>query len=433
MQLLADWLAVGTSCAVVGMAGCGKSNLLGFLSYKSRSLSPYLGDLADKIALIPVDLNSLPTFDLATFFRVILRSFYELRDRFGKETGALVQKLFFDNRATSDPFLSQTALRELLFHFQANEQRVVLVMDRFDRFADQSPASMTDTLRNFRDSFKDTLCYVVGMRQAPKYLLNPDVLGELYEILDLHVCWVGPMGQEDAHRVISEELRIAETSLDTNLVKQIYDLTGGYPSLLKAVCQRYLDGSEQKEGWYSQLQQDQNVRYRLAEIWQGFTQQEQVMLYSLAQGESCSPEELALLIAKGLLVENHGRRVISADLLHHYAAEMGQFSRGMLWEDAETGVLYQGIRPLKELSPTENALLAFFIRHPYKKHTYTDIMEAVWTDEDVGGVSNQALAKQISNLRRHVEPDSPQPLYIVTWRGKPEGGYQFFPEGSPGQ
>lgn len=433
MQIVAEWLVNGVSCAVVGMAGCGKSNFLGYLSQKPQVLWPYLGELAHKIVCVPVDLNGLPSPDLATFFRVVLRSFYEMRSRLSEEAAVLVQQQFLENKAATDPFLPQTALRELLLHFEAKEQRVVLVIDRFDRFADQASPDMADTLRNLRDSFKDTLCYVVGMRQAPKYLLNPEMLGELYEILDLHICWLGPMVLEDARRVIAEELRISEADLDNDLVAQIYSLTGGYPSLLKSVCQRYADSSpERADGWEQRLGADENIRYRLDEIWQGLTQQEQVLLYSLAQGEACPESELTSLVTKGLLIGEEGRWEIGASLLRDYAAERGRFSRGLLWEDEAKGVLYQGTRPLDHLPPLEAALLTFFVRYPYKRHTYTKIIEAVWADEaNVAGVTNEALAKQISNLRKRIEPNATDPIYIINFRSKPEGGYVFYPEGKP--
>jgi hypothetical protein len=355
-----------------------------------------------------------------------------MRDRLSVDMQKLVVQQYLENRAATDPLLPQSALRELLQHIQAREQRIVLVIDRFDRFTEGAPTGMTDTLRNFRDSFKDALCYVVGMRQAPKYVLNPDVLGEMYEILDLHICWIGPMEREDARRVISEELFIPEASLDEKVVENVYNrLTGGYPSLLKAVCQRYLDSSDIPPHWGDSLLQDKNVRYRLAEIWQGFTQQEQVILYTLAQGDNCSQADAASLLAKGLIIDRDGYYAIGSTLLRDYSAEVGQFSRGALWEDTETGVLYQGIRSLEDLSPTETALLTFFIQNPYKKHTYTEIIEAVWTEDHPEGVSTETLAQHISGLRKQIEPHPSIPTYIINLRGRPEGYYQCFPEGKP--
>ncbi|MCA9945032.1 MAG: winged helix-turn-helix domain-containing protein [Anaerolineales bacterium] len=438
MVLVAPWLANGASCAVIGMAGCGKSNFLGFLSRTPHALAPYLGELAEKIIPIPVDLNSLPTNTLDTFFRLLLRSFFEMKHQFDEETQALISQQYLENHAATDPFLPQSGLRTLLFHFEAREMRIVLVMDRFDRFTERAVPGMTDTLRSLRDSFKDSLCFVVGMRQAPKYLLNPETLGELYEILDLHICWVGPMALADSQRVIAEELLIAEEKLEPDLVKQIYALTGGYPSLLKAVCQRYVDDGFALEQWQTLLT-NENVTYRLAEIWQGLTQQEQMILFSLASGEACTSAELRTLQMKGLLLQDGDSWRIGSTLLQGYVTAVGKLSRGMIWEEDETGVLYQGKRPLDNLPPTEAALLTFFIRNPYKRHTYTEIITAVWTEEEnIEGVTDQALAKQVSNLRkrkiapdRSLEPNPAKPIYIINYRAKPEGGYQFFPEGKP--
>lgn len=433
IELLSKWLANGTSCAVVGMAGCGKSNLLGFLSQTPRALSPYLGELAEKIIPLPVDLNSLPANTLDTFFRLLLRSFFETRHRFDEETQALISQHYLENRSATDPFLPQSGLRQLLFHFEAREMRVVLVMDRFDRFTKQAVPGMTDTLRSLRDSFKDSFCIVVGMRQEPKYVLNPETLAELYEILDLHICWVGPMGLADSRRVMAEELLIPEDKLESELITQIYALTGGYPSLLKAVCQRYADGMFTPEQWQTLLVDD-NVAHRLAEIWQGFTQQEQMVLFSLASGEACSPVELRSLQAKELLQPDGDTWQLKAALLSAYAGTVGKLSRGLIWEDEETGMLFQGKRPLDNLPPTEAALLTFFVGNPYKRHTYGEIITAVWTEtESLDGVATEALAKQISNLRKRVEPNPAKPIYIINFRGKPEGGYQFFPEGKPNE
>ena len=45
---------------------------------------------------------------------------------------------------------------------------------------------------------------------------------------------------------------------------------------------------------------------------------------------------------------------------------------------------------------------------------------------------DDALYQVVKELRRKIEPDPAAPRYLVTWRGKPEGGYQLFPEGRPG-
>jgi hypothetical protein len=138
MEILARWILAGASGSVVGLAGCGRSNLLGFLCDRPEVLMSYLALLTSKsksrpVALIPVDLNNLPTDDPATLYRVILRAFYWVCDSFEEKLRERTRTLHLENRATQDPFLAQSALHEALFAFQAEGIQVVLVLNNFDR------------------------------------------------------------------------------------------------------------------------------------------------------------------------------------------------------------------------------------------------------------------------------------------------------------
>ena len=60
MTVLARWVQAAESGSVIGLAGAGKSNLLGFLCHRPQVLRSYLPDGIPPIALIGVDLNNLP-------------------------------------------------------------------------------------------------------------------------------------------------------------------------------------------------------------------------------------------------------------------------------------------------------------------------------------------------------------------------------------
>ena len=81
IKQLAGWIQAGESGSIIGLPGAGKSNLLGFLSHRPDVLEQYLPNTQSKLVLVWVDLNNMPDSDLATFFRVVLRSFYEARTR----------------------------------------------------------------------------------------------------------------------------------------------------------------------------------------------------------------------------------------------------------------------------------------------------------------------------------------------------------------
>jgi DNA-binding winged helix-turn-helix (wHTH) protein len=448
MRMLASWISAGQSGSVVGLAGAGKSNLLGFLCHRPEALQSYLSPEAISVALVPVDLNNLPSNTLATFYRVILRAFFEIRDRFDQMSQRTATELYQENRATRDPFLAQSALRELLLQFQAQQIRVVLVMDRFDKFGQTATPQMLDTLRGLRDSFKGTLCYIVGMRQEMIYLFDPSALGEMYEILDTHVCWVGPMNETDARRLIVEETYTASTKPSETEVVHLLALTGGYPAILKASCHWWVSSPDRPAAseWKNVLLEERSIRARLEEIWTGLTQEEgralsEVQTRCIRDGtiaargrdlEERHRHALRDLVDKGFCRRMDGGWRIFSDLFATYVAEVGGKSSGKLWLDETTDELYHGQTPLRDLSPLEREVLRFLVEHPRTRHTKTNLIISTWPDElRRQGVTDDSLYQVIRELRKRIEPNPAKPCYIVTWRGRPEGGYQFFPEGRP--
>jgi hypothetical protein len=459
MKRLARWILTNTSGSVVGFAGVGKSNLLSFLCNRPDALQEYVPQLDRQVAPIAVDLNNLPANNLATLYRFILRSFFEAREQFDAPMQAKIAELYAEHRTNRDPFLSQSALRELLLLFQASQIRIILVLDRFDKFCRRASPQMTDTLRGLRDSFKETLSFIVGMRQEVVYLSDPTVLGELYEILDTHVCWVGPMDEVDARKLILEETRLASRPPSEADISDLLALTGSYPSLLKAASHWWLTLQHRPAGSLAEaILGERSIQNRLKEIWTGLSQEEQMVLSEVQRsiirsgvGKAKDKRKregtqrafknmmkqhrrtLTRLESKGIGRQTETGWQLASGLLEAYVATVGGSSRGRIWLDQSANVIFQDQTPLETLSPLEHSLLRFLVSHPRIRHTYTELIEAAWP-EDVyrEGVTTEALYQVVRGLRRQIEPTPSQPRYVVNWRGRPEGGYQCFPEGRPG-
>jgi hypothetical protein len=448
MEIIAGWLAAGKSGSIIGPAGIGKSNLLGFLCHRPDALQAYLPAGTPPIALVLVDLNDLTSDDPATFYRLILRSFYETNSRLDPSLAQVVTAAYAETRHVSDPFLVQTALRHLLFRFREagpGFAGVALVFDHFDHFCQKENRALTDSLRALRDTFKGLISYLVGMRQEISYLADPSLLGELYEILDSDICRVRPLSAGDARYLARRELGPA----DEEVVRRLITLSGGYPALLKAACNWWSKANAQPAGdWCDQLLAQAPIGRRLEELWLGLSQEEQLALARLPNGppgrkQPASPRAadqrpelyqpaFKLLAEKGLLQKNGEHWRIFSDLLAGYVASMAGRGWGKIWLDPPTGHVYQGQTVRDNLSPLEHSLLTFLISQPRSRHSYTAVIAAVWPAEVAKqGVSNEALFQVVAGLRRKIEPDPARPCYLVNWRGAPEGGYQFFPEGRP--
>lgn len=448
MTQIARWIGTRSSGSLAGLPGSGKSNLLGYLCHRPDALSSYLPHLNGTLALIPVDLNNLPANNLSTFYRVILRAFYEASDQLDPPLRDMVASVYLEHRASRDPFLSQSGVRQLLRQFQGQDMRVVLVFDRFDKFCRSASPLMTDTLRGLRDSFKATLSYIVGMRQELIYLPEPQALGELYELLDIHVCWLGPLREEDGRHLLASVTAGAAAPPSEQEIARLLRLSGSHPALLSAACNWRLANPDHGGDWTEPLLANPAAGRRLEEIWNALSQEEQktvsdIRLLTSPDSQKSSPsllqehrQILDRLESKGVGRwrgrERHSGWDLNSPLLGAFVDQVGGRSRGRLWFDLESRLAFQGSSPLQKLPPLENALLKFLITHPYSRHTYTELIEAAWPEEvHKEGVTTEALYQVVRGLRRQIEPEPSKPHYVVNWRGKPEGGYQCFPEGRP--
>ncbi len=450
MKKLARWIWNGESGSVVGLSGCGRSNLLAFVCRRPEVLQSYLPFEREPIALVAVDLYNLPAKTAVTLYRVILRSFFWTRNRFSSTLNEAVTALYQEYKTTRDPFIAQSALYELFFAFQAEQTRVVLVLNRFDHFCQIATPQMLNTLRGLGDSFKDILCFIVGMRQEVAYLPDPAVLGDMYELLDSHICWVGAMGDADARWVIRQATQTA-SDLPDDKVDMMVALAGNFPVLLKAIGYWWLEHQDvPSDEWLDLLTQERNFVYRLARMWKGLTQEEQFALSELQlwkmkaakfNRNSAPVNEyirklnvehggvLSRLVDKGVCMQgSHGWRARGA-LFADYVKRMGPSSRGRIRIDAKTEDLYQGLTPLRNLTPQEEVLLRYLIKHPHERLSYSDLLGVVYEGEAYYHRTRQDLFTLIRSLRKKIEVVPSNPLFIINYTSKPEGGYQFYPEG----
>ena len=442
MHTIASWLTTNSSGSLLGPDGVGKSDFIGFLCNRPDALAHYLPPDFEAVTLLALDLNTLPARSLSALYRVMLRTFYEARHRFTPEHGTLIEQLYIENRTAADPFLAQSALRELLAHFQATEARIVIVLDRFDTVCRMLTPEMSDSLRGLRDSFKRTLSYIACLREGHIYLPHSEVLGDLYRLLDAHTCYLGPLTADDAAATIWRRIgRLPRLPNDAE-VAHLVALTGGYPALLRVALHWWFTLAQPllAEEWQAELFALAAIRRRLEGIWRGLTQEEQMVLVAVQQGKNVAEtshlqrydQAARALVEKGLcLITTTGLQIFCPLFAEHVAA-VGWLSRGRIWCQPLTAQLYQGEQVIEGLTPRETVALRHLVAHPHLQHTYTDLIVAIWSEEErYHGVSNDSLYQLMRGLRLKIEPVPAQPVYIVNWRGRPEGGYQFFPEGRP--
>ncbi|MGB1252544.1 MAG: winged helix-turn-helix domain-containing protein, partial [Candidatus Promineifilaceae bacterium] len=440
MKTIANWIHSGMSGVIVGLPGMGRTTLISYLWHRQEVLRNYLPDDARETVFIPVDLNILPKNDVSTFYRVILRSFYQVRQQFATHISEAVGQLYKDNRATRDPFMPQSALLELLDLFDRERIRVVWLLNFFDEFCRHTSAVLIRTLRSLRDHYKDSLHFLIGLQQEIHHFVDLGNISPLYHILDRNVLWVGGLSLPDTSLMLAREFQYLEQPPSKANIEALWHLTGGIPNLVRVSAQWYREQTEvpPQKVWEEQILVLKQTQERLQQIWRSITEAEKLALAALqtervsrpsrkkkAQGiQAQHIEALEELEKKGLVksVDNSWKIVSSlfADFSRH--AKQG---RGRIWFDQVTNQFYQGQSRVEGLSGLEHALLFTLHESPQTKLTHSEMIESAWP-EDVWkeGVSTDALYQHMSSLRRKVEPSHNKHLYIIKWRGQPEGGYQ---------
>jgi hypothetical protein len=330
----------GECVAVVGLSGAGKSNLLGYLAARQAS-----GDGPRRVL---VDGNRLGERTADAFWSLIQRALEPAPP--GPTSG--------DLDAAVDACLAQGKLCFLL--------DLSVLLGRQGKLLDGRGEPVWGRLRALRDRHKYALTYVVATRHA----LRRD--NELAELFFGHTLYLGPLSAADADWNIRRYAARTIRDWSDTEVQKIRGLSGGYPALLRGVCEAYAGGCRLEA---QALAQHPAVAERVAEFW------------------ADDPDE-AELSAAGVT----GNALLTAG------------------------------RPARldttRLTAKEFRLLAAFEARLGAVCEKDDLIRAVWPEDQVyeNGIRDDSLAQLVRRLREKVEADAARPQLIQTVPGR---GYRL--------
>ncbi len=328
MATLAHWVEIEASGMVLGLAGSGVSTLLRYFSNRPDAIATYLSD-QKRILPIWLELQPLTEPLLSTFYRLCIRSIFEAASRMTPMFPTDLMQTWQKSLSDSDVFMLQTTFFTALTYCQSKQLRLVFVIDRLDLLSDDFHLTIGNTLRSMRDGFRETILYLLGTRITPTYLDNIYLLGDLGRLLSTHTCIVGSLNELDSRFVISKRTSVAGSQPSESDIEQFLLLSGGYPTLLKAVirwwltCTTHLPYSE----WHAVLLQETGIQLRLREIWLCLSPQEQTALQTLFTSRSSNaiPDAIGKRFVRlGICRQNDQALQLSGTLF----TGMAQFSVG---------------------------------------------------------------------------------------------------------
>ena len=338
VQSILSAVRAGESAAVIGLSGSGKSNLLGYLAHR-------WGATGARPRLVLVDCNRLADISAEGIFR-------------------LVRSALGDQSAAGDEF---SALEAVLERWLAESKPLGLLLDRFDALAEHPEQSIYSNLRALRDAHKYDLAFVIATRRPL------DAHNELAELFFAHTMWLGPLSENDTAWNVTRYARRTGLSWDMAVTRQIGRMSGGYPALLRAVCEAHAAGCPLN---LPELSQHPAVQRRVLEL--------------LADQPDAATLRLCGLSDNPLL--NASRLPAQIDTAG--------------------------------LTAKEHALWEYLQAHPGQVCEKDDLIRAVWPEDRIfeRGIRDDSLAQLVRRLREKIEPDPSNPRHIQTVAGR---GYRF--------
>jgi energy-coupling factor transporter ATP-binding protein EcfA2 len=341
----------GECVALVGLSGSGKSNLMGFLAHRLSREGRLPGVPSPHPAYVLADCNRLVEPTPEGLFRLMAE--------------ALEQPVGADEPAFK-------ALEQAVQRVLDTQPALCLLLDRFDALLAEAgtlPGPVAGGLRALRDAHKYDLTYVTATRRPPE----PD--NELAELFFAHIVWLGSLNEADARWNVMRYTQRKNLDWDEKVISRILQLSGGYPALLRAVCEAFADGCSLEAG---QLAAHPAVHRRVEEFWADHPSQTDLSHSGLAGHPLLAPAQPLLGI------------------------------------------------DTSRLTAKENLLWDYLQAHPNQVCEKDDLIRAVWTEDRIfeRGIRDDSLAQVVRRLREKVEPLPSSPQYIHTVPGR---GYRFTP------
>ena len=242
----------------------------------------------------------------------------------------------------------------------APDGRLCLAFDRFDALPADLLHSLSGNLRSLRDAHKYRLTYLTFTRRPL------EAHSELAELFYAHTLWLGVLSESDARWSIDSYARRSRQNWDEAVYQKILQISGCYPSFLRAVCEAAASGCPLE---LAALQAHPAVQRRVEEFW----------------ADQPSPGDL---------------RRSGLEELPLLALES------------------------RELTAKEALLLKYLQAHPDQVCEKDELMRAVWPEIKVyaEGMQDDSLAQLVRRLRRKIEPDPSKPSHLFNVPGR---GYRY--------
>ena len=402
-QSLGLYIKNRNNVVLVGMKRVGISNFLRFFLHKQGIAKKYIGD--GNHLFISVDLNDLVERELYPFWVLTLKRIEDsvMSSNVTEKTKKYIETLFLDSIQSQDLFLTIDSIRKSLVKLVEEGISPTIFFLRFDRMQNVVTPEFFANLQGLIDASHKNLSYVITSVRSLESL-SPDVFTRASVSVFARTMYMTPSSKEDSMVVLNEICRRYGLDFPENTKLKILDIVDGYTQYLQFSLS-YLHEKKNKSvlaNIEDELFMDERIAFQSEELWESLVQEEQDVLLKHSKGKQIASDEKE----KASYLWNTG--ILSAS---------GVFSR--LFERYLQNKEGSSKDTNKhELSKKEHLLLKILEENRGALCEREKIIECVWPEAALYGVSDWAVDRLVARLRSKLKSsDSEYEIVTVKTRG----------------
>ncbi len=405
----------GDSVLVISFPGCGKSSFLRFLLS-----NPKIKRQNPNLKLLYVDLNQLPRYETTQLYKLILR---ELNRELNVKT------LYSD---VNEELYLLDEIKESINQLTKRGQKVVMIMDRFDKVFAYFPQETFNILRSIRDEFRNSFLFTVTTPTDPANITSLQKIMTFYHLVVPSTLFIKPFNETDCRAMIKVTSEGRGIKFSLSQTQKIMEITGRHATLVKSFIQAFEDNNKIKFEPEALLSLHP-VKIVLTEIMESLNNNDLRVVKELVNNEAPTNQSaLSNLLNLGIVYKDGktGYRMFSPTFELHLKAGVTEKSHKVevpvtpysFKYDENKNTVYKREQDLSgKLSKQESDLLKYLVVNSGRVCKRDEVASIIWGNSSLEGVTDEAIDQVVSRLRSKIE-DGNKPQYLITLRGV---GFRF--------
>ncbi len=420
-----SFIQEGNSCQIVSVAGVGRSNLLGLLSYNRNIRIKHLSEKQKNFHFVLLNFSEIrkkPMSDVNKF--IFLGILDSLRERGLKNEYLEINKIFKESVEFNDELVLFQGLKKTVDYLAIEKNlTLVLLFDRFEEYVPTVTSEFFANLRVLRNRAKYHFSVIFSLSRPLEDLLEPSLFADFFEYVAGRIIYLPILDKVGLDFRISHLEKVTGKKIEKKIIDETITLTAGHGRLttlcLETILSLDKNLPENKRQLIDYLLSQRPIRSSLFAIWNSLNPSEQQYFIDKKQ-EPIFLENIFLCFNGAPTIP------LFQDFVKHTVVvktSIVEAKEEIIFDENTNEIKKNDLIISDLLTSLEFKLFKFLLTQKDKVLEKEEIINAVWGEQKTTlGVTDQALDQLIFRLRKKIENNPNEPKYIQTVKGR---GFKF--------